>query len=264
MESLTILFRQLKRNAQCVPTTLGGGQLGYLALVIEKHIYDALPNSEPFERPENPGTFLLPSHDRVSTISTDTPIPSYSNVEIAEMKADHDDKIRKYNEVQIVEQTLRQQIIKAVDSEYLDALRNSETDMIQESIPEIILYLTKTYGNVSPQEISDKEDELKGFVYDPQQSVDVVFNKIKSFADLEDLLGDKVSDSKLVNYAYLIFNRITLFQDSLLKWNDNSSTMKSYGNFKIHMRQQHIELKNVGALKVEDSSLNIIKKIGFN
>ena len=34
IDKLIHLFRQLKRNAQRVPTTLGGGQLGYLALVV--------------------------------------------------------------------------------------------------------------------------------------------------------------------------------------------------------------------------------------
>ena len=36
IDSLLRIFRQLKRNAQRVPTILGGGQLGYLALVLSK------------------------------------------------------------------------------------------------------------------------------------------------------------------------------------------------------------------------------------
>ena len=33
-DSLLQVYKETKRNAQSVPTTLGGGQLGYLALVI--------------------------------------------------------------------------------------------------------------------------------------------------------------------------------------------------------------------------------------
>ena len=33
IDNIVKLLRQVKRNAQRVPTTLGGGQLGYLALL---------------------------------------------------------------------------------------------------------------------------------------------------------------------------------------------------------------------------------------
>ena len=33
------LYNQLKRNAQRIPTTLGGGQYGYLALVVKPADY---------------------------------------------------------------------------------------------------------------------------------------------------------------------------------------------------------------------------------
>ena len=51
IDALLRMFRQLKRNAQRVPTTLGGGQLGYLALVLSTVAFDSIPNSAPFVRP---------------------------------------------------------------------------------------------------------------------------------------------------------------------------------------------------------------------
>ena len=46
VDSLLCIFRELKRNAQQVPTTLGGGQLGYLALVLSHASYNTIPNVE--------------------------------------------------------------------------------------------------------------------------------------------------------------------------------------------------------------------------
>ena len=34
VDTILKVYKQLKRNAQCVPTTLGGGQLGYLWIVL--------------------------------------------------------------------------------------------------------------------------------------------------------------------------------------------------------------------------------------
>ena len=71
LDSILALHRQVKRNAQCVPTTLGGGQLGYLALVLTQEQYDSIPNLEPFLRPTNPGDFQL----QVPDPNTTTPQP---------------------------------------------------------------------------------------------------------------------------------------------------------------------------------------------
>ena len=44
---------------QSVPTTLGGGQLGYLAIGIPTTVFDTLPNSRVFVRPVHPGDFTV-------------------------------------------------------------------------------------------------------------------------------------------------------------------------------------------------------------
>ena len=75
LDTILLLHRQVKRNAQSVPTALGGGQLGYLALVISKEKYDAIPNSTPFERPQDPGPFEvhLPISSDSTNIALQTP-----------------------------------------------------------------------------------------------------------------------------------------------------------------------------------------------
>ena len=57
----------------------------------------------------------------------------------------HDEKRRQYNECQAVEAALRNQIIDSVESDYLQPLRNPTTDMINNTIPEIINFLKNTY-----------------------------------------------------------------------------------------------------------------------
>ena len=128
LDTILLLHRQVKRNAQSVPTTLGGGQLGYLALVISTQKYDAIPNSTPFERPQEPGRFEvhLPTTQETTTNSLQTPVaatrrttrsiartttsPSQEptptstqptvifSAEVATQKAAHDDAVRKYYE----------------------------------------------------------------------------------------------------------------------------------------------------------------------
>ena len=73
--------------------------------------------------------------------------------EITIQKKYYDQNLRLYNEVQAVEALLRTQIIEAVEEQYLTAPRNSTTDMIHNSIPEIFNFLRKNYGQLSPQQL---------------------------------------------------------------------------------------------------------------
>ena len=105
IDLLLVISRQLKRNAQRVPTALGGGQLDYLALVLSTVAYDNIPNSNPFLRPTLQGAFI-PSGLRLSPAET------------IQEKPAHYDAVRSYNKCQVVEQALRNQVIDAVPPEY--------------------------------------------------------------------------------------------------------------------------------------------------
>ena len=118
LDTILRLFREVKQNAQSIPTTLGGGQLGYLALVLKTRDYDNIAISQLFERPTNPGTFRLPTS--TSSRSTRTTPPSQTTaVDIANAKAVHEEKERLYWQCQGVEQALRNQIEQAIDTDYL-------------------------------------------------------------------------------------------------------------------------------------------------
>ena len=59
LDTILKLIRQLKINAQNVQTNLGGGQLGYLALVLPTTSYNTIPNARAFVRPRDPGPFIV-------------------------------------------------------------------------------------------------------------------------------------------------------------------------------------------------------------
>ena len=92
LDSILHLVRQLKINAQSVSTALGGGQLGYLALVISSTSYMTIPNARTFHRPNDPGPFILtvPPTTRASS-STSSTAPQISAAAITQQKAAWDE-----------------------------------------------------------------------------------------------------------------------------------------------------------------------------
>ena len=59
-----------------------------------------------------------------------------------------------------------------MEADYLDTLCNVNTDMINETIPEIFDYLQTKYGQITAEEMVAKEDNLKNYAYDSQAPVD--------------------------------------------------------------------------------------------
>ena len=48
---------------------------------------------------------------------------------------------------------------------------------------------------------------------------DSVFNKLQDFQDICNLVGQPKHDYQLVNMAYIIFQKVPNFHDSLIRWN---------------------------------------------
>ena len=94
------LFKQGKINAQTVPTTLGGGQCGYLSLFIKTVSYNAIPNSAPFVHPTDPGLFATsPQIGPVTQAGSSLPLNAS---DVATKKITNYELLREYDEAQAI------------------------------------------------------------------------------------------------------------------------------------------------------------------
>lgn len=158
-----------------------------------------------------------------------------------------------FNKVQAVELALCNLLIEAIDPVYFTPFRNNTTDMIVQPIPNIIDWLSTTYGILTEGQLFDKGQNLSGLTYDALQPVDFVFQEINKFADLSKLSQLPISDRRMCQFAYVIFQKSCAFLDSLKKWNERAAGTKSYTNMKTFMRDKRASLEKVGALTIQDS-----------
>ena len=87
------LFKQGKRSAQTVPTTLRCGQCGNLSLLIKEASYNAIPNPAPFIHPTDSGIFA--ASPQIGPVTQSDPIPLTAS-DIATHKIAHDELLRQY------------------------------------------------------------------------------------------------------------------------------------------------------------------------
>ena len=89
------------------------------------------------------------------------------------------------------------------------------TDMITETIPEIISYLRNTYGQLSPAQLKEHNRTIYDMVYNLATTSNSVFNNIQDFEDIGILLQNTKMDMQLITYAYLVFQKAGIFMTSL-------------------------------------------------
>ena len=238
--TLLDLRNEVRVNAQSVTTDLGGGQHGHLGLVMNEASYQALPNTAPYERPLNPGGFTLSSDDLTDN-------------QRAQEKADWEEDLRLWREVEAVERALTQQIVRAVEPKYLKALRNPATTKIQTDVKGILNYLFNNYGKVPPAILKQMKRKVEDFELDPNDPMDLLFAEIDELADIYVLQRNEMSEKQLIEIAYVIIERAKVFKKDLRDWNKKDENDKSWVNFKNHFREAQQELRNSGDLTIEQA-----------
>jgi hypothetical protein len=229
---LRLLTREVKANAMAVHSTLGGGAHGHLGLVLTPAQYATL-SPTPFVRPVFPATLVIPA--------------GTTAVAAANMERTYKEEIRLFREVMGVENALKQQLNKAVGSAFLDAIRDPITFVLQGTIADNLAFLVNTYGNVTPESLNDKFEEVSGAIYDPSRPIDTLFNSIVALAELAEAANVPYSEQQQITIVYNILNRSGRFTSDIKDWKRKPAAERTWINLKLHFRRAHDELRETSS-----------------
>ena len=232
-ESLSILYDEIKRCAQNVPSNNGGGNYGHLGLVVTNNDYQ-LVSIEAFVRPQNPGEFAIPAHPQGGNYTAD---------KIQVLKSIHEDAQLEYQTVQQVEAALKQFIVEAIQPDYLEDLRNPLTRKLEGTIPFIMTHLFTTYGKITAQSVLEKQLALVNMNYDTSTPILKLFAKAQEYQKYASVFGDRVTPMHFMTIIYNILRKTGKYNSPLQKWNEKAETDKTWENFKNHFRQASTVMK---------------------
>jgi len=119
------------------------------------------------------------------------------------------EQLRVFIEVNAVDQALIQQIVQAIEPEFLTAIRNRTSNSINKPVYEVLEFLLTSYGEVTPEILQDKEDNLN-------KPIDIIFNALDDLADFAELSEMPYTERQIVTKAFVIINRTHRFQQPLL------------------------------------------------
>ena len=126
------LKTELCANASSVDTDLGGGDHGYLGLILTDVKYARItPTPPPFVAPNFPGPLVINS--------------ALTALHQVQARETHNENLALYRECKNVEKALLRHIQSAVDEKYIEFMIDEDTGLIEEDVPTVLDYLFATY-----------------------------------------------------------------------------------------------------------------------
>jgi hypothetical protein len=130
--SLAILGKEINSNALSIPSNRGLGTYGHLVLTVTPEKYLDITGVA-FVAPVNPGEFAI--HGNHATIP-----------QINETNRTFNAAQRESNQFKATEAMLKQQLLRAVDSIYLEELNDDVVGFAAVTCLELLQYLHSQYG----------------------------------------------------------------------------------------------------------------------
>ena len=155
-----------------------------------------------------------------------------------------------------MEEALVQQIVGMVGAAYLSDNRNSTTNSINDTVTGVLTVLQENYGQLTPHELLEREEIVRGGNYNPCDPITTMFSSIEELLAFADVIGTSYTQLQAINIAYVIFHQTGKFGLAVYKWNRMPAVQITWVSFKQFFRTSHRDLIETSNLTVEDAVMH--------
>jgi hypothetical protein len=240
-ESLQEIKDEIKANAASVESLLGGGLNGHLGLVLTPQEYTRV-NAEPYIKPDHPGILNIPQN-------ATAPVA-------LRMKTQFEESKRLWREAVDIERAIIKQIVKAVEPKFLKSLRNTTTNVITKSIPEILQYLFRKFGAIDSEQLMTEERTVRDIVYNLQDPLVILYDAIEELERLGVAAENPYTPKQLIAFGLEVLRNSREFEDGIRAWNRRPLQEKTWESFKEHFEIEHQELKTVRGKTMQSTAFH--------
>ena len=165
----------------------------------------------------------------------------------------HAEQMHVFKEVNAVDQVLIQQIIQAVEPDFLSALHDRTTNSINMPVFNVLDHLGNTYRNVTEEMLQERKERVSRMSYSLSQPINIIFNALDNLADYAELSDTPFSERQIMAKAFMILNRTQCFQQALLAWKCRGRLQQTWNNFKAFFHTTHTELHSISNFTLEEA-----------
>ena len=229
-KSLKRLKTELRANASSVDTDLGGGDHGYLGLVLSDVEYTRInPTPAAFVAPNFPGALVID--------------PAFTAIQAVQARESHAEDMALYRECKNVEKALLRHIQTAVEDKFLEVMVDDDTGLIEDDIPTVLDYLFSNYGKVTSVEVKEQESEVLNLQFNPADPMITIFRPIEQLQKKAVEADIPYSEEQLLEFGLTLVRNTRDFEKAIGEW--NAEPTKTWALFKTHFRNAQTELKDI-------------------
>ena len=229
-KSLKRLKTELRANASSVDTDLGGGDHGYLGLVLSDVEYMRInPTPAAFVAPNFPGALVIQ--------------PTFSAIQAVQARESHAQDMALYRECKNVEKALLRHIQTAVEEKYIEFMVDDDTGLIEDDIPTVLDYLFTTYGKVTSVEVKEAESEVLNLQFHPSDPMITIYRPIEQLQKKATESDIPYTDEQIMEFGLTLVRNTRDFEKAIGEW--NAVPNKTWDLFKTHFRDAQAELKDI-------------------
>jgi hypothetical protein len=231
-ETIKNVEKLLIENAASVHSTLGGGNHGFLGVILTPEKYQ-LVTGHTFEPYTNPGALpTLP--------------PNATQHQILNANAAHKENLRLWKEQTFVIKAIKNLLTRSVEKKYIADLHNSYTGYNNLTIQEILEYLYTNYGDLDEADLEQTELKFSS-PFDPNEPFGIFIDKIEDCIDLAEAAGAPYTNEQIVQKAFNAISKAQCYPEGTRDWRRKNASDKTWVNFKSFFAQEAKDYRKANA-----------------
>ena len=229
-KTLKRLKQELRANTSSVESDLGGGDHGYLGLLLTDAEY-ATFTATPFVPPTYPATLTIPL--------------GIDQVEALNLREIHKDAKNAYYKCKNVEKALQRHVQDAIEDKYLDTLVNEDTQLIQDDIPTVLQFLFHAYRKKPSEEVKQEETEFRTTAFNPADPMIILYNTIEKLRKMAESANIVYTENQILDIGLTVIQNTRAFEKVLGDWENLLTTDKIWARFKTQFTAAQKQLKSI-------------------
>ena len=177
-----------------------------------------------FIRPVNPGV-----HPILALGATDA--------QIAHRKREHEEHTREFRVFQAADNALKNLLVNAVDAPYIKDLRDRVTGFATRSTRDILQYLYRTYGSVTPAQLSGNDEAFRA-PCDGSTYLEAYFNGIEDYLYMADKAVQPYSVGQTLTAASSAIIQSQRFPLAMREWHKLPPIARTWAAFKATLLEE--------------------------
>jgi hypothetical protein len=217
--AIRTLTSEVYANARSAHSSAGGGVNGHLGIAMPPAEY-LLRAGEAFNLPDHPGDQADPPANATGPV-------------IVALNRVYDKSLTTYATYAYVRETIKQQILLAVEHTYIAFLKEPLFGFADTTITQFLEHLRTTYGTMDATQLETNRSQLS-LAWNPDQPLEDFWEHITRIRDIATTAGQPINDATTLQLTLEALRKSGVYDHAITTWEERPDADQTWANYKIH------------------------------